>query len=91
MLTSIFYFDYLLKSETIHNNIIAPTVDIIRVPNMPFQLSPRSVNTHPPKTPPTIPTIRFRTTPIPRPFIILEAMKPAKIPIIIDQIIPITL
>lgn len=79
----------LLNSETIHSKTIAPMVDITRLPITPFTLSPSRPNSHPPNTPPIIPTIRFTINPNPLPFNIFPARKPARIPIIIEPIIPI--
>ena len=78
-----------LNSETIHSKTIAPMVDITRLPITPFTLSPSRPNSHPPNTPPIIPTIRFTINPNPLPFNIFPARKPARIPIIIEMIIPI--
>lgn len=58
----------------------------MRLPKIPAVAIPNRPNTHPPKTPPMIPTIILMKSPKPPPLIILPAMNPATIPIIIYQI-----
>nr|DAO76015.1 MAG TPA: hypothetical protein [Caudoviricetes sp.] len=76
----------LLSKETIHNNNIAPTIEVTRLPIIPVAAIPNKLNTQPPRTPPTIPTNKLIKSPKPPPLINLPATKPAIIPIIMYQI-----
>ena len=75
----------LRNNETIHNNTIAPTVEVTRLPIIPPAAIPKRPNIQPPSTAPIIPTTRLTIKPKPPPLINLPAIKPANIPIIINH------
>ncbi len=75
-----------LTSDAIHSTTMAPTVEVMRLPMRLSVYMPNSPNSHPPSTPPAIPSSRFRIHPNPPPRISLPARAPATIPISINQI-----
>ncbi len=75
-----------LTSDAIHSTTMAPTVEVMRLPMRLSVYMPNSPNSHPPSTPPAIPSSRFRIHPNPPPRISLPARAPATMPISINQI-----
>ena len=65
-------------------------VAVIKVPNNEWAENPKRPKSNPPRKPPTIPTIRLMIRPKPLPFTSFPAMKPAAIPIKMENMIPIT-
>lgn len=66
------YLDF-LNNDAIQRRRIAPIVDVIKLPMMLDVDIPKSPNTQPPKTPPTIPNRRLIKSPKPPPRMILPA------------------
>jgi hypothetical protein len=75
----------LLIARTMSNKTMAPTVAITSCPISPYAASPSRPNIQPPRIDPTMPTIRSTKIPIPEPFTIFPAKKPARIPMMISQ------
>lgn len=71
----------LLIRPTIQSRKMAPTTEVIRLPMMPPAVIPRSPKSHPPSTPPIIPTTRLTMIQKPPPCINLTATNPATMPI----------
>lgn len=70
-----------VTSATINKRTIAPMTDAISVPKVPTGNQPISPTSHPPRKPPTIPTIRLMINPDPLPLTTRFASQPATSPI----------
>ena len=78
-------------SEATQRMATAPMMAVPSCPRMPPQVMPSCPNSHPPTRPPNKPSTRFMMNPKPPPFINLPAQKPARHPIMIEPIIPISI